>query len=129
MSDSPPPAPAPGTIGWMDLTVPDATALRDFYQAVAGWTAGEVDMGGYADYTMHAPGGQMVAGVCHARGPNAALPPQWLMYITVPDVDTAVARCTERGGRVLLGPKAAGPSRYCVIQDPAGAAVALYQPG
>jgi predicted enzyme related to lactoylglutathione lyase len=26
----------PGQIGWIDLTVPDAPALRDFYQAVTG---------------------------------------------------------------------------------------------
>jgi len=26
-----------GKIGWIDLTVPDAEAIRDFYQHVAGW--------------------------------------------------------------------------------------------
>ncbi len=31
-----------GTVGWMDLTVPDAPALRDFYSAVVGWTSSEV---------------------------------------------------------------------------------------
>ena len=25
-----------GQIGWIDLTIPDAPALRDFYQGVAG---------------------------------------------------------------------------------------------
>jgi predicted enzyme related to lactoylglutathione lyase len=29
---------AVGTIGWIDLTVPDAKSLRDFYSAVTGWT-------------------------------------------------------------------------------------------
>jgi predicted enzyme related to lactoylglutathione lyase len=30
--------PKPGTIGWMDLTVKDASKLRDFYAQVVGWT-------------------------------------------------------------------------------------------
>lgn len=29
-------APA-GTIGWHDLTVTDATGIREFYEAVVGW--------------------------------------------------------------------------------------------
>ena len=38
MSDAPPRPPV-GTIGWTDLTVPDADGLRDFYSAVVGWGA------------------------------------------------------------------------------------------
>ena len=122
-----PTPPALGTIGWTDLTVPDASALRTFYEAVAGWTAAPLDMGGYEDFVMQAPDGTPVAGVCHARGSNAALPPQWLVYITVPDVAAAAERCTELGGTVLVAPRRAGPGTFCVIRDPAGAVSALYQ--
>ena len=44
--------PAPGTIAWWDLTVPDAALVRDFYSAVAGWEAEPVDMGDYSDFAM-----------------------------------------------------------------------------
>ena len=126
MSDQKPPE--IGTIGWADLTVPNAEEVRDFYQAVAGWQPQPLDMGGYSDFVMTAPGGKGVAGVCHARGANAGLPPQWLLYITVEDLDQSIAHCTERGGKVIAGPKGAGgTARYCVIQDPAGAVAALYQ--
>ncbi|HEX2224229.1 MAG TPA: VOC family protein [Thermoanaerobaculia bacterium] len=119
-----------GTFGWADLTVPNAEEVRDFYQAVAGWKAQGLDMGGYSDFIMSAPGGRPVSGVCHARGPNVGIPPQWLIYITVEDLDHSVAQCTERGGKVIVGPKdAGGGARYCVIQDPAGASAALYQAG
>lgn len=112
---------------WTDLTVHDAEAVRDFYRSVVGWSTSEVDMGGYADYGMHpAPGGEMVAGICHARGPNADLPPQWLVYITVDDVDASAARCRELGGEVLIGPRELGEARFCVIRDLAGAVCALY---
>ena len=82
----------PGQIGWIDLTVPDASAVRDFYQSVTGWTPSPVDMGGYQDFCMHPAGeAQPVAGICHARGHNEGLPPVWLVYITVDDLDHASA--------------------------------------
>jgi hypothetical protein len=38
-----------GTIGWFDLTVPNADEVRDFYRAVVGWGVEECEMGGYSD--------------------------------------------------------------------------------
>ena len=126
---STPEPPKIGTVGWMDLTVPNAEEVRDFYQDVAGWTPQPLDMGGYSDFVMSAPDGQGVSGVCHARGANTGLPAQWLIYIVIADLDASMARCTERGGKILAGPREVGGSRFCVIQDPAGAVAALYQAG
>ncbi|HEX7051685.1 MAG TPA: VOC family protein [Longimicrobiales bacterium] len=116
-----------GTIGWRDLTVPDAEAIRDFYRDVVGWESSPLDMGGYSDFVMLAPGGDGVAGICHARGANANIPPQWLIYIVVADLERSIARCIERGGEVVAEPRSAGDGRFCVIRDPAGAVCALYQ--
>jgi predicted enzyme related to lactoylglutathione lyase len=66
-----------------------------------------------------------VAGICHARGPNAGMPAQWMIYIQVDDLDACVQRCAERGGTVVDGPRELGEHRFCVIQDPAGAVAAL----
>jgi len=120
----------PGTIGWRDLTVEDATAVRDFYAAVVGWEFDEHPMGEYADYSMKvAGGGETVAGICHARGPNTGLPAQWLLYVTVEDLARSVAECEARGGAVLHGPRDMGPyGTLAVIRDPAGASMALMQP-
>ena len=117
-----------GTVGWMDLTVEKADDVRDFYKRVIGWTTEDVDMGGYCDYTMVAPGGQGVAGVCHKRGSNADIPSQWLMYIVVADIDRSIAAVAELGGQIVAGPRTMGTARYCIIRDPAGAVCALYQP-
>ncbi len=118
--------PAIGSIEWTDLTVPNAEELRDFYSKVVGWTPSPVDMGGYEDFGMNRPAdGEAVAGVCHARGGNAKIPPQWLIYITVENVDAAAERCVTLGGKVIDGPRAMGPRRFCVIQDPAGAVAGL----
>lgn len=123
--------PGIGTIGWTDLTVEDATGIRDFYAEVVGWQSAPVSMGDYEDFTMMAPGGDKspVAGICHKRGSNAALPSQWMVYMVVESVDRSAARCEELGGKLLVPPKdMGGYGRYCVIQDPAGAVAALFQP-
>ena len=118
-----------GQIGWADLTVPDAETVRNFYQQVTGWSTSAVDMGGYEDYCMVPAGSeQPVSGICHARGGNAGLPPVWLIYITVADVDESIRRCQELGGKLILPPRAMGSARYCVIQDNVGASVGLYEP-
>ncbi len=118
-----------GKITWTDLTVPDAEGVRAFYQQVVGWEGQPEDMGGYSDYNMVAPGsGETVCGICHCRGVNADIPPQWLIYVTVEDVDAAAAKCRELGGEVVAGPRDLGGGRFCVIRDPAGAVCALYRP-
>lgn len=120
---------APGTIGWVDLTVGDAEGLRDFYAGVTGWRAQPLDMGGYSDFVMTAASGDPVAGICHARGANAGLPAQWLIYIVVTDLDHSLDVCRGHGGTVVAGPKIMpGQGRYAVIRDPAGAAAALFEP-
>jgi uncharacterized protein len=118
-----------GSIGWIDMTTSDAGGVRDFYRAVVGWEAEDVDMDGYADYVMKMPGsGDGVAGVCHARGSNADLPAGWLIYITVADVEASAAACVEYGGKVLVEPRGLAGGRFCVVEDPGGSAAALYQP-
>jgi len=115
-------------IGWIDLTVEDAERVRDFYRDVVGFETSAVPMGGYDDYCLQPPGGEPVAGVCHARGGNAGLPPVWLVYFTVADLDAALATCQARGGEIVAGPRRMGEARYAVVRDPAGAPSALSQP-
>jgi predicted enzyme related to lactoylglutathione lyase len=99
-----------GKIGWIDITVPDAIGLRDFYQGVAGWTPSSVDMGGYSDFCMHPPGEEEpVAGICHARGSNTGLPPVWLVYITVDDLDESLRQCEALGGKQRTPVPSDGP--------------------
>jgi uncharacterized protein len=50
-------------------------------------------------------------------------------FNNVEDIERSVARCVELGGQVISGPKGmGGQDRYCVIRDPAGAALALFEP-
>ena len=95
MSEEPP---AIGSLGWIDLTDDDAEGLRDFYAQVVGWKPATVEMAGYCDFTMIEPETlEPAAGICHARGANAGLPPQWLIYIVVEDIRSQ--REAVRGAR------------------------------
>jgi len=126
MSDA---KPEVGTIVWRDITVADAEGLREFYRAVVGWEVKPVEMDGYSDFSMVAPAsGEDMAGICHARGTNADLPPQWLIYIVVADAEQSAKTCVEKGGEIIVGPRTMGAGRLCVIRDPQGAVCALYQP-
>ena len=120
--------PRPGTITWVDLTVQDGDRLAEFYRSVTGWARDALPMGDYHDYVMKDIDGEAVAGVCHARGGNATIPAQWLVYITVEDLDHSLAECLRLGGAVVVPPRSYAGGRYCVIKDPAGAVCALYQP-
>ena len=113
-----------GSIVWRDLTVPNADEVQRFYSDVVGWKAVPFD----GDFNMMIPGKKApIAGVCNAKGANAKLPPQWLMYVTVENLARSVRIAKKRGGTVLDGPRGAGGVKFCVIRDPAGAAIALFQ--
>ena len=117
-----------GTIGWLDISVQDAPRLRDFYAEVIGWLPEDVSMGDHNDYNMTLPAsGEPAAGVCHARGSNADLPPRWLVYIIVEDVDKSAESCVANGGTLVNEPRGLAGGRFCVIRDPVGAVLALYQ--
>jgi predicted enzyme related to lactoylglutathione lyase len=115
-----------GTIVWQDLTVEKADDLKDFYSQVIGWHAEPVKMGGYNDYEMVSPTtGEPVTGICHSTGVNAGLPPQWLIYFSVADINESVAAVEKLGGEILIAPRPLGDEMFCVIRDPAGAICAL----
>ena len=124
-----PEQPRIGSIVWQDLIVPNASEVRDFYCQVVGWTYTDHDMEEYNDFNINLPGtAETIAGICHARGTNANIPPQWLVYISVADMAESARLCEELVGKVIDGPRPMGGATFCVIQDPAGAVAALFGP-
>ena len=121
-----------GRIYWLDLTIPDAPATRDFYSEVVGWVAQNVPMkdgtAQYADYNMLRTDGSPAAGVCHSRGVNADLPPMWMIYLPVGDLVESVRRVESEGGTVVKAMRDGGGKLvYAAIKDPVGACLALVQ--
>ena len=123
-------APRVGCISWIDLTVSDASATRDFYRQVVGWSVQEVAREEaserYADYNTLGDDGNPAAGVCHARGANLGLPPVWMIYLPVGDLAESLRRVREEGGRIVKETSGAdGGYAYAVVEDPVGATLAL----
>lgn len=119
-----------GRICWLDLTVSDASATRDFYQKVVGWSVQNVEMvdGGerYADYNMLGGDGKPAAGICHARGMNVGLPPVWMLYLPVGDLAESLRRVEAEGGKVIKAMQGKdGAYVYAAVQDPVGVYLAL----
>ena len=119
-----------GLISWFDLTVSDASATRDFYRQVVGWSVKDVEIEDgserYADYSMLGEDGEPAAGVCHARGVNLGLPPIWMMYLPVGDLAESVRRARDEGGKVIKESRGEDGEYACaVVQDLVGAYLAL----
>jgi uncharacterized protein len=121
-----------GRISWLDLTVSEASATRDFYRQVVGWSVQAIEMEHngerYVDYTMLDQNGSPVAGICHARGVNEGLPPVWMLYLPVGDVVESIRRVGAEGGQVLKSVRGKEEKYvYVAVQDPVGAYLALVQ--
>jgi len=121
-----------GRISWLDLTASDASATRDFYRLVVGWSVREVEIedagGRYFDYEMCADDGSAIGGVCHARGVNLGLPPVWLICLPVGDLAESLGRVAEGDGEVVQARQGSdGEYVYAVVRDPVGACLALLQ--
>lgn len=119
-----------GCIGWLDLTVADASKARDFYCAVVGWTAQDAARadasGDYADFTLLGSDGKPAAGVCHARGDCQGRPAVWLITLPVGDLEESLRRVRAEGGQVLHERRdESGACTHAVIQDPVGVHLAL----
>ena len=119
-----------GHIAWLDLTITNAASTAEFYKQVVGWSVQDLAMKheaiDYADYLMQGPNGKAIAGVCHARGVNLELPPVWLLYLPVGDMQESLRLVPELGGTVLRSIKGKdGAYVYAAIQDPVVAVFAI----
>ena len=119
-----------GAITWFDLTVEQADDIRDFYKSVVGWKSTDISMGEYNDYCVVSPSDEVVrAGICHKRGKNDYFPNAWIMYVNVADLNASVEAVRAGGGEVVGDIRKMGNSVYCIIKDPAGAYLGLFQHG
>lgn len=118
-----------GRFVWYDLMTPDAAMARDFYPAVTGWSVAPWSEGpeGSDEYWMWSVGDQPIGGLVELPS-EMEVPPNWLAYLSVDDVDRKVARAEELGATLAHGPEEIpAVGRFAVIQDPQGAAVALFE--
>ena len=55
------------------------------------------------------------------------VPPRWVVYFNVADLDKSLEVVNRLGGSVLMDPMDIEPGRFTTIMDPQGAVVVLMQ--
>ena len=124
-----------GQFSWNELMTTDLEGAKEFYAKVIGWTASDVAMAdpmspavpGEPSYTMWLSGEEPRGGAMKMEGPEmAGIPPHWMCYVTVDDVDETAKKAVANGGKALVGPlEVKGIGRFYIIQDPQGAALGI----
>lgn len=112
----------PDTYCWSELVTTDTAGAKAFYAAVFGWGE-QTHASPMGDYTEWKQGERSLGGMmAKPEGMPAEVPSHWAVYFAVADADAAVARITELGGTVLMGPMDIEPGRMAVALDPHGGA-------
>lgn len=112
-----------GDFIWYELMTPDVRAAQEFYGGLFGWSFFLSDMSGIT-YPLFAANGTQVGGMLTLSEEmlNGGARPMWAGYVSVDDVDAAVAKLRAKGGRVQLEPRdIPGIGRFAFVADPAGA--------
>ena len=117
--------PAHGAFCWNELATKDAAGAKKFYAELLGWKLKESDATGMA-YREIVVGGRHLGGIYQMTAEQGDAPSHWMAYVAVDDVDAAAKRTEELGGAVRVQPMdIPNVGRFCVITDPAGAALSL----
>jgi predicted enzyme related to lactoylglutathione lyase len=113
-----------GDLGWTQLSTSDPVKALQFYRDLAGWESmGEPGEG----YYVFGKGNEALGGItCCNEG---EIVPRWMPYITVDDLDAALAKAESLGAKVILSPTPLPEDcgRVAIFEDPQGVATGLAQ--
>ncbi|MEU6377083.1 VOC family protein [Streptomyces sp. NPDC046909] len=116
----------PGSLGWVELMSRQPERAVDFYTTVFGWSVNASE-----HYTQWGIDGADFGGMVRMDDKfPPEVPPHWLPYFAVADVDASAATATGAGGTVLMEPTTVtGELRIAVLRDPQGAMFGVYLAG
>jgi predicted enzyme related to lactoylglutathione lyase len=123
-----------GRIVWRDLISDKPAESRRFYEELFGWEFQGVgnlfNLGGDDAYSLIRHNGRLIGGMVNEtrlKSVDADIS-QWVVLMSVGDVDAAVADFRVDGGEVLTPPTdVADRGRMAIVVDPQGALLALVQ--
>jgi predicted enzyme related to lactoylglutathione lyase len=114
-----------GRFVWQDLLTKDVNAARRFYGGLLGWRFDSVTRNG-RPYVLARTTAGLVGGIVDISAmPDAGA--QWLSFLSVDDVDHAVALVGLAGGKTLVGATDFPIARAAAVTDPQGAPLGLVQ--
>lgn len=117
-------APKHGTFCWNELMTTDTAKAGEFYSKLLGWE--QTPFPGDMPYTMFKIGEQSAGGMGSITPEMGNVPPHWMSYITVDDVDASAKKAEELGGKVVVPPTdIPNVGRFTLVTDPTGANIGL----
>lgn len=118
----------PGEFVWNELATTNVQGAKEFYGKMFGWEFADTHLDNMT-YTTIKKGNKAFGGIWEIPAPQKGqVPPHWLPYIEVEDINQAVEKARQNGATVLKPVEKVGDMGFfAVIKDPVGAHVALWQ--
>jgi predicted enzyme related to lactoylglutathione lyase len=111
----------PGALVWEDLRSPDPDRARSFYAGVFGYESSALPDAGPDYHTFALAGTEIPLGGMGGMMGHDDVPPHWLVYIAVANLDAALAAAERTGGTVLSRDFETPYGRMAALTDPGGA--------
>ena len=116
----------PGSVTWNELATRDLDTATEFYSAVFGVTWEERETGEDGPRSMtFSVSGRLAGGAVEISGQGAELPPHWMPYFAVEDLDAALEQVAQLGGSVGSAAVDSPFGRFAVIRDPQGGVLTI----
>ena len=126
------PMPKHGQFCWNELATSNLEESENFYTELFGWNLKKNETAGMKYYEFGLGDEKQFGGMwqitddCGSETASEPMIPRWMSYIAVDDVDQSAAKVWELGGKVCVPPTdIPNVGRFCVINDPNGAAFSL----
>ena len=116
----------PGDWTWYELFAQNPTAASAFYGRVFAYQVAPDARPDKSAHFIFSTGDYRRAGVA-PMPPGSEIKADWLGFVHVADIDTAIAHVAGLGGEVISQGENGNPSRYAIIADPTGGTFGLIQ--
>lgn len=116
----------PGTWCWNELMTPDPPAAQAFFANLFGWTF-EKSQGTPRDYWNIQHQGRGNGGMLQITEDMGQVPPAWIVYFNVADLEATTKSIESAGGVLCFAPFEVPVGRIAMVNDAQGAAFALIQ--
>jgi predicted enzyme related to lactoylglutathione lyase len=117
----------PGAFCWNELATRDIEKARDFYGKLLGWEF-RVHEGTPSKYYIIKNKGNDNGGLMQMTEEWGEIPPCWIVYFQVSDIDASVKAVQEANGSINVPPFDTPVGKISVVCDPQGACFSLIQP-
>jgi predicted enzyme related to lactoylglutathione lyase len=120
----------PGAVTWTELATRDTEGAKKFYTSLFGWKE-KTSSGAGMTYTEFSLDETPFAGMMemNAQMVGMGVPPHWLTYFQVADVDASAHTAKGLEATLVVPPMdIPNTGRFSVIRDPHGAVFAIYKP-